>query len=398
MAGTLWKAPEGHWTFVPAPLPPVLHFTSELVQSISRAERALGELAGVGRMLPNAHLLIRPFARREAVLSSRIEGTVTKLQHLMLFEAQAEEIAEAPDANEVLNYVKAMDHGLELLTNGLPLCLRMLRELHRRLMQGVRGGDQRPGEFRNVSVLIGRSNQNYDEARFVPPHPSQLDPLLNDFERFLNNSGDLPIVVQLALAHYQFEAIHPFADGNGRVGRLLMTLMLCERRILPQPLLYLSAYLEHHDEEYRDHLLAISQRGTWAEWIRFFANGVAEQALDASSRARQLLDLQQTYRERIQRQSKTARLLQLIDHLFAWPFVTIAQVAAAIDVTAKAATANVEKLVNLGILESADPTRRWNRVFFAPEILRLLDAESALAPTSPDQNQNKPSRRPARLH
>lgn len=378
MSGRLERAPEGHWTFLPADLPPTLEFSSKLVGCVSRAERALGELAGVGRMLPNAHLLIRPFVRREAVLSSRIEGTVTQLSQLMLFEAQAEDVPEARDVDEVLNYVKAMDHGLSLLEEGLPLCLRMLRQLHERLMHGVRGGDKRPGEFRKIPVFIGRSHQTYEEARFVPPHPSQLDPLLNAFERFLNDPGDLPIVVQLALAHYQFEAIHPFADGNGRVGRLLITLMLCERKILPQPLLYLSAYLERHDEEYRDHLLRISQRGTWTEWIRFFADGITEQGRDAAARARHLLELQQSYRERLHRISHSSRILQLIDLLFARPFITIAQVAEGVGLTTKAAAANIDKLVDLKILQSTAPERRWNRVFYAPEILRLLDAESAI--------------------
>ncbi len=186
----------------------------------------MGELAGLGRRLPNPHLLIRPFLRREAVLSSRIEGTVTRLDQLFLFESDADEVAHPADVAEVANYVHALEYGLQKLGEGLPLCWRLLREVHERLMQGVRGENKRPGQFRNCDVLIGRPGQLWDDARFVPPAHAALDPLLRHFEEFLNAPGDLSPVVQIALAHYQFETLHPFMDGNGRLGRLLITLML----------------------------------------------------------------------------------------------------------------------------------------------------------------------------
>jgi len=215
--------------------------------------------------------LIRPFLKREAVLSSRIEGTVTRLDELLRFEAQAESNTEIDsDINEVLNYVTALDYGLLRLAEEMPLRLRLLQEIHEKLMWNVRGSDRRPGEFRKSNVLIARPGQSPDEARFVPPLHTELLPLLTDFEKFLNEPGDMPLVVQLASAHYQFEAIHPFTDGNGRIGRLLITLMLCERKCLPQPMLYLSAYFERHDAEYRDHLLSVSQRASWEDWIAFF--------------------------------------------------------------------------------------------------------------------------------
>ena len=372
--GAMRRTSDGLWTFVPEPLPPKLDFTAGLVRRIADAERALGELAGLGAMLPNAYLLIRPFLRREAVLSSRIEGTVTRLDQLLLFEAQPPEAdsAATADVREVLNYVQALDYGLDRLKAGMPLCLRLLREIHERLMEDVRGGEKRPGEFRQCPVMIGRPGQKFDDARFVPPHHTLLMPLLHDFEKFLNAPGELPLVVQLAMAHYQFEAIHPFMDGNGRIGRLLITLMLCERGHLPQPLLYLSAYFEAHNDEYRDHLLRISQRAAWAEWIAFFAEGVAEQSRDAVRRARRLLDLQQVYRKKIQQASQSSSLLILVDQLFASPYITIPGAGRLLEMTHRAAAQNVEKLVAQKILQELQPARKTRRVYFAPQILELL--------------------------
>jgi Fic family protein len=380
--GQLVQTPQGIWTFVPAALPPRLEFSPTLVRQIADAERALGELAGVGRLLPNAYLLIHPFVKREAVLSSRIEGTVTRLDQLLLFEAQPEdETAETADVHEVLNYVHAMEHGLERLREGLPLCLRLIRELHEELLRGVRGEEKRPGEFRTCPVLIGRPGQTFADARFVPPAHTALDALLRDFEQFLNAPGDLPIVVQMALAHYQFETIHPFMDGNGRVGRLLITLMLCERGCLPHPLLYLSAYFERHGRDYRDHLLQISQTGAWNAWLAFFAAGIAEQARDVILRASRLLDLQQTYRDRLQQISQSSTILRLVDQLFAAPFMTIPGAARFLGITHRAATLNFDKLIAQRILRETEPPRKTRRVFFAPEILALLEAEQA--PSTP---------------
>ncbi len=343
---------------------------------LTDAERTLGELAGVGGMLVNPHLLIRPFIKREAILSSRIEGTVTRLDELLRFEAEPENpISQPDDLEEVLNYVAALDLGLQRLQEGFPLCLRLLKEIHARLMQGVRGSDRHPGEFRRVPVFIGRLGQDYDSARFVPPHHLDLDPLLQHFEQFLNQPGDLPIVAQLALAHYQFEAIHPFEDGNGRLGRLLITLLLCERKVLPQPLLYLSVYFERHDTAYRDHLLAISQRGSWSEWLEFFAAGVTEQARDALIRGRRLMELQQIYRGRMQAASQSSGVLVLVDHLFQAPFITVPGVQKLLKVTHRAASLNVQKLMENGILQEIQPPRKTSRIYYAPEILHLLDAE-----------------------
>jgi Fic family protein len=354
------------------PPPGAIGLDFRLVRTLSQADQALGELAGVGRMLPNPHLLIRPFVRREAVLSSRIEGTITRLDQLFLFEAEPEQVSYPDDVAEVANYVRALEHGLELLQQGTPLCLRLLRSVHARLLERVRGGDKRPGEFRSCDVLIGRQGQSFAQARFVPPMHGTLDPLLRDFERFLNNPGELPVVVQLALAHYQFEAIHSFMDGNGRVGRLLITLMLCERAVLPQPLLYLSAFFERHDQEYKDHLLEVSRHSAWAEWIQFFARGVAEQARDAARRAGRLLDLGKQYQQQVSAVARSAAALRLLDELFASPFITVPGAATALGLSFPAAQNNVDKLVEAGILREMTGKAK-NRVYVADEILRLLD-------------------------
>jgi Fic family protein len=376
--GQVIRVPEGYWTFVPNRLPPELTYSTSLVRQLSEADRSLGELAGIGRMLPNPHLLIRPFMSREAVLSSRIEGTVTRLDQLLLFEAQPEdENAQTKDMTEVVNYVRALEYGLEQLRQGMPLCLRLIRAIHERLLEGVRGQEKRPGEFRRCPVFIGRSGQSFLDARFVPPYYSELDSLLRDFETFLNEPGDVPLTVQLAVVHYQFETIHPFMDGNGRIGRLLTMLMLCERGCLPHPLLYLSAYLERHDREYKDHLLEVSRRGAWAEWIEFFARGVAEQANDAARRSRNLLELWKNYRRRMQETSQSSAVLHLVDELFASPFMTIPGIAKLLDITYRAAKLNVEKLLGTAILKETSPRKKTNRVYYAPAILDQLSADTA---------------------
>ncbi len=370
--GRVCRSTQGHWEYHPDPLPPRLNYTAELVQSLSRADQALGSLRALGSLMPNPHLLIRSFIRREAVLSSRIEGTVTQLGQLLMFEAEADPGTPGEDLAEVLNYVAALDHGLAQLAAGVPLGLWLLRDIHARLMSGVRGHDKRPGQFRNCAVLIGRTNR-FENARFVPPDHPQVEPLMRDLEGFLRAPGPLPVVVQLALAHYQFEAIHPFMDGNGRLGRLLITLLLCERGVLPHPLLYLSAYLEAHSREYRDGLLEVSQTGDWGGWVQFIAHGVAEQAEDAVARAVRLMDLREQYRRRTQAAGGPAPVLDLIDRLFTSPAVTVTGVERLLTVAYTTAQRYINGLVAEGVLAEATGRPR-NRVYMAPEIFRLLGA------------------------
>lgn len=357
---------------MPNPLTPARSWTPDLVAILSEADRALGELAGLGRSLPNPHLLIRPFVRREAVLSSRIEGTQASLSDLYAYEAVQLETLEVPsDVREVYNYVRALEHGLERLQTFL-LSLRLIREIHAHLMEGVRGEHQTPGEFRRSQNWIGPPGCTLNDAPFVPPPVPDMHEALDAFEKYLHESSSLPPLVRMGLIHYQFEAIHPFLDGNGRIGRLLITLLLCAWDLLPEPLLYLSAYFEAHRQDYYDLLLAVSQRGAWEEWLAFFLDGVAVQARDAVVRTQLLQDLQDRYRQQFQTARAAARLLQVIDSLFAQPVVTVPQVADAVDVTFPAAQRYVNQLEEVGILREITGQAR-NRVYRADEVLRVIE-------------------------
>lgn len=364
-----------YWAFVPNPLPPDLPLDNKVWQALSNADRALGELAGLGRTIPHPRLLIQPFIRREAVLSSRIEGTQADIAGLYAFEAGQLQLFpnERPtslesDLREVLNYVRAMEHGMERL-NTLPIGLRLIRELHERLMKDVRGTQFASGEFRRSQNWIGGSDPV--NAEFVPPPVDEMHDALDQFEKYLHrHENQYPPLIRLALIHYQFEAIHPFLDGNGRIGRLLIPLLLINWQILPSPLLYLSAYFERQRERYVDLLLGISERGDWLAWLLFFLTGVQEQARDAIYRAKQLQDLQQKWREQLTGARASTLLVRLVDNLFESPTLTIPQAQHMLEVTYQGARLNVEKLVKVGILKQVDiPSRA--RVFFAPEILRI---------------------------
>lgn len=367
------QVPHGHGgpAFVPDPLPPSVQWDTGLVSAVSAAGMALGRLAEVGRLMPNPHLLIRPFVRREAVLSSQIEGTLASYDDLVLFEVDEDVEQRAPDVREVANYVRALEYGLSRVSTP-PLSRRVICELHRILMENVRGGDQTPGEFRRNQVYIGQRGQAIAEARFVPPPPGELvDRAMADLERYLHAPSELPSVVRLALVHYQFEAIHPFNDGNGRIGRLLISLMLCLEGVLLQPLLYLSAWFERYRSEYYDHLLYVSQRGSWNEWLTFFARGVAHEAMDAVDRATRLRDLQVEYTDRVRTARTSVLLLKLIEHLFAQPAVTAAAVRKLLDVTPRTAQQHIDRLRKAGILTEITGRRR-DRIYLAHGIVRAI--------------------------
>ena len=371
--GRLVDTYEGFYAFVPDQLPPCLNLDATTVGLLSNADRAIGELNGIGQVLPNPHLLISPFLRREAVSSSRIEGTVTELRQLLLFEVEPTSQPNPPDVQEVANYVIALEYGLNRLAE-LPISLRLIREIHERLMQGVRGEAQRPGEFRRIQNFIGYQGQSVKEARFVPPPVEAMTQALHSFEQFLHGDNDLPFLVQLALIHYQFECIHPFSDGNGRMGRLLIPLLLCEREFLSQPLLYLSAFLERNRDEYMDLLLNISQSGDWISWIRFFLNGVAIQANDAVVRSQRLMGLWQEFRTVMQNARSSTLPLQLIDALFAAPFITVARAQAVLNVTYRSAQRNIEILEKEGFLVEITGRHR-NRVYLASQIFEIINAD-----------------------
>jgi len=366
------KTAQDYWAFVPKPLPPALEIDWDLANTLSEADRSLSELSGVARTLPNPHLLIAPFVRREAVLSSRIEGTQAGFSDLLFFEAAPSAKPPIEDVKEVANYVSALEHGLARLKD-LPVSLRLLREMHERLMHGVRGDSMTPGEFRRSQNWIGPPGCTLADAAFVPPPVAEMTQALSDFEKYLHEPPVLPPLVRLALIHYQFEAIHPFLDGNGRIGRLLITLLLCVEGLLPQPLLYLSAFFERHRQEYYRLLMAVSQSGSWTPWIVYFLRGIAEQSSDAVKRANLLLSLRQRYREKMQSARSSALLLQMVDDLFSTPALDVSGASKRLNVTPRAAQLNVDKLIKSGILKEATGRRR-NRIFVAAEIIDIIEA------------------------
>ena len=372
--GRVVRTPQGYWAFVPYPLPPRIEYDSQTVGLLSDADRELGNLAGIGRLLPNPHLLITPYIRREAVLSSRIEGTQASLSDLFYFEAAEDEPHRAPDVQEVRNYVLATEYGLRQLRK-LPLSLRLVRDIHARLMRDVRGEHRRPGEFRQIQGWIGPPGCTLTEATFVPPPVLEMNEALGEWETFLHEAKGIPPLVQCALMHYQFEAIHPFLDGNGRVGRLLITFFLCERGHLPQPLLYLSAFFERHRDEYYRRLLEISRSGDWIGWIRFFLRGIATQASDAVSNAEQILSLHQRYREQLQKRRASATALAVIDQLFLNPYVTVRRLRERLNVSYPTVQGIINRLIKDGIVREITG-RQWRRVYCAEELLRAIEGQS----------------------
>jgi Fic family protein len=369
--GRLVKTLDGHLAFVPAPLPPKIDLSFDLVRRLSEADHALGKLAGIGRILPNPHLLTQPFLNREAVLSSRIEGTEASATDLALFHAAGAPESNDSDVREVSNYVTALRYGLKRLDE-LPLSLRFLREVHSKLMTDVRGGDRNPGEFRHVQNWIGPAGSRIDSATYVPPPVHEMHGALDQFERYLHDRSPMPVLLRAALVHYHFEAIHPFLDGNGRVGRLLIAFLLHVENLLDQPLLYLSAFFERHRREYYRRLVEVTMKGAWPEWIDFFLRGVADQANDAVRRTRELLDLSEDYRRKIAHARNASVLSSLIDKLFASPATTIPAVATDFKMSYPAAKKNVQKLVALHILKP----RRSGRgsVYVAEDVLKIVEA------------------------
>lgn len=372
--GRVVSHPTGYCAFVPAPPPIDITLDRALGLALSRADAALGELSGLGCQLPNPHLLIAPLVRREAVLSSRIEGTRASISDVLLDEAGTPDPSQSaiPDVQEVRNYVGALEHGIARLPE-LPLSLRLVREIHEKLMQGVRGKNATPGEFRRSQNWIGPAGSTPTTAPYVPPPVEDLPEVLGAWEKYLHVRDTLPDLVQCAIMHEHFEAIHPFLDGNGRVGRLMITLFLIERGRLSQPLLYLSDFIERHRSDYYDLLQRIRTHGDYAAWLRYFFAGVEETARDAIARARNLIALREEYLHAIKSPNATG----LADALLSNPYVTIASAARALDVTQPTATKVIRQLVASGHLRQV--TRgNWGKTYLAPAILEAVNLERAV--------------------
>ena len=359
----------GYTAFVPAPLPPAFEWNRELVNALSAADRAIGRLAGESRRLPNPRLLIQPFIRREAVLSSRIEGTQSTLTDLLAAEAGARVERDSADLQEVANYVRALDFSVQELET-LPLSLRLVRETHRLLMTGVREESASPGEFRRTQNWIGPPGCRPETATYVPPPPEAVVDCLEHWERFLHDES-LPPLIHAALVHAQFEAIHPFRDGNGRVGRLVVTLLLVERDVLKAPLLYLSAWFEATRPEYYARLLGTTAPGEWHEWLVYFLNGVATEAEDAASRIRTIDRLMLRWRTQLAKGK--SRVPETVLELFREnPFWTTTGIAQRLDIAFTTAGSAIERLQAAGIVSPAGDAQR-NRVFCARQMLEVLE-------------------------
>jgi Fic family protein len=373
-AGRLVPTVGNRKAFVPHPLPPAGLDLNALAMPIAQASQAIGELKGIGRGVANPMLLIRPLQRREAVSSSSMEGTHTTLSDLFLFEAGADDAGRREDNREVLNYVRALEAAIDELPR-LPISSRLLRNAHGLLLDGVarhRGASVEAGELKRDQNWIGGSGR-IETARFIPPPPNEAVDALDRLAAYINRENrDVPPLVDAAMAHYQFEAIHPFADGNGRVGRMMTTLILMEHGVLPQPLLYMSPYLERHKDRYIDLMFEVSKRGAWTDWIGFFLEAVYESALGTIRVAERLQDLQRRYRERFQTAQSSALVLRMIDMAFEHPARTVGDFAAELGVTYQGASNNVAKLVKAGVAEELGA---YPKVILFPEIVKALRIE-----------------------
>ena len=374
--GKMLKNKDGHLTFIPNGLPPKINYDESLTALISEASLQLGNLSGIGKLIPNPRLLIRPYLRREAVLSSKIEGTQASILDVFRYEAggmAAGKEAGEKRVAEVVNYVDALDECLrDVKKKGALINLQMIKKAHKILMEDVRGQEFKPGEFRTAQNWIGVEGTKIEDATYVPPPPEHVDELLVGLEKFIQYPpGRISVLVQCAMLHYLFEAIHPFNDGNGRIGRLLIPVLLAQRGLLDQPLLYLSAYIERNKTEYYSLLLAVSQKSKWLEWIRFFLYGVIIQAGDAVNNIQQLMVLKSAYDQKLMLKKASGSVTRLVDYLFSNPIITIPSAASHLKINYPPAKNAVQYLKDMGILREQKDTAR-GRMFVAHEIMAIL--------------------------
>lgn len=375
-AGRYVRQPTGYRAFIPANLPPdpPVSLDGALAEVLSRADQAIGRLDGVTQIVPSPDLFIAMYVRREAVDSSRIEGTQSSLQDVLAFELDPATRDLPQDVEEVVNYVRAMNYGLDRLAT-LPLSLRLIREIHGELLQGVRGATKSPGEFRATQNWIGAGNVPISRATFVPPPVHEMGHALDNLEAFLHHNHGLPALVHCALAHVQFETIHPFLDGNGRVGRLLIAFQLVQREVLHRPLLYLSTYLKHYRAEYYARLMAVRQEGDWEGWLQFFLSGVAETAEEATNTARAIVSLREDHQQLVYAGGLGTNGALLLDFLFRRPLVNSALIADQLGINFSTANRLIGHFERIGLLDEITGRKR-NRVFRYTPYWRLFQDES----------------------
>jgi Fic family protein len=376
-SGRYVRQSAGYSAFLPAPLPPkpAISIGGELQRLLSEADLALGRLDGSIQILPNPDLFVYMYVRKEAVLSSQIEGTQSSLQDLLAAEASILSPDRPQDVAEVVNYVAAMNHGISRLSE-LPVSVRLIREIHERLLRGVRGSVLTPGELRTSQNWIGPGGCTLSEATFVPPPPHEVPDALSQLERFIHAESGLPLLVRIGLAHAQFETIHPFLDGNGRAGRLLITFLLCENGVLHKPVLYLSHYFKKHRQRYYELLQATRDAGDWEGWLAFFLTGVSEVSKEAAATARKILALREDHREAIA--YKLGRAAgnghRVLEHLYRRPIVSVNEVRDLIGTTYPAANQLVERMAQLEIMVEVTGQAR-NRLFQYTPYIHLFNDE-----------------------
>ena len=376
-SGQYIKQLQGYKAFIPEPLPPKnpeLSIDDELQDYLSGADISLGRLDGSIQMLPNPDLFIEMYVKKEAVISSQIEGTQSSLSQLLKKESEVNDPDTPSDVNEVSNYVKAMHRGLELL-NDLPVSVRLVKEIHKELLRDVRGQEKNPGELRKSQNWIGSEGMDIRHATFVPPPEHEMVKALSDWEKFLHQNDHIPVLVKIGMAHAQFETIHPFLDGNGRVGRLLITLLLCEWDKLQEPVLYLSHFFKQHRQEYYELLQNVRDLGDWESWIKFFVRGVSEVSGQATDTSREIVSLREKHRGLIVEEfgNVAGNGLKVLERLFLKPYITVKQIESLTGVTFSAANNLMGKFENVGVLTEITGQKR-NRQYEYSDYLNLFSA------------------------
>lgn len=376
-AGTYVPQVGGYEAFDPAPLPPrpPIKLDLKLASLVSRADQAIGRLDGEIRNMPNPDFFVAMYVRREAVLSSQIEGTQSTLEDLLAVELVPRVADLSNDVDEIVNYVAAMNYGLDRVAD-LPLSRRLIREIHGELLQGVRGANKRPGEFRidqNFIALAGVTD--IADATFIPPAVADMNRALDELESFLHERHDLPDLIHVGLAHAQFETIHPFMDGNGRVGRLLITFLLVHRGVLHRPLLYLSLYLKRHRADYYESLMLVREKGDWEGWLRFFIRGVAETAEEATLKARSIVRMREEQRASIQEAGLPTNALRLLDMLYNRPLFDVALAAQELGVSFATANNLIDHVRRLGLVNEVTGRKRGRVFRFTPYLSLFEDDE-----------------------
>lgn len=369
-AGYFMKQLSNYQSFVPAKLPPdpEILFDPELLKLLSDADRKLGRLDGITQILPNPELFVAMYVQKEAVLSSQIEGTQASLTDVLDIDTNSE---KEMDIKDVVNYVNAMEYGLKRLES-FPLCLRLIREIHAQLLSDGRGSNRNPGEFRTTQNWIGPAGCTLSTATFIPPAVPDMTKALSDLENFFYEDDDLPSLIKIALIHAQFESIHPFLDGNGRVGRLLITFWLCAEKILSQPLLYLSYYFKLNRTEYYDRLMAVRKKGDWEGWIKFFLRGIATVSDEATESAKSIISLKENC-SKILNSYNNSNYQKLLDTLFINSFVTKNKVAELLDVSYPTASTMVEEFIRLGILHDITRNQQRNKRYVFAQYVEILN-------------------------